>query len=196
MNRKKQRELDFLNTFREVSNYNFTIEDSNRESPDFIINYKNKIIGVEVTEYFTDDDIEKKVGSRLKLKEIEQEKVLNSAFKACQTKKLPPLIVKVQFVSGLIFSKSNKVKMSNTLVEAISKTDIGNGENKNIVDRTSPNELSEYFSLVYVQRSRVDKNSWQNINFGFVADLSEEKINAIIKRKEHLMLIPVFQLIP
>lgn len=184
MNIKKEIELDFLNEFKKTTEYNFDILEIDRESPDFIIKHKNRNIGVEITGYFIDDNIGEKGGSHLKLKESEQEKVINSSLNAYQTKKLPPLIVKVKFVSGLIFSKSNKEKISNTLVEALSKVDIENEENKNIVDRTSSNDLSEYFSLVYVLKSPVDKNSWQNINFGFVTDLSEENIRGIIKGKE------------
>lgn len=184
MNKKKQREFDFLIEFKKASGYNFNILEYDRESPDFIIENKNQKIGVEIREVFIDEIIQQKGGSHLKLEEAEQERIINSAREAYQEKALPPIIVKVKFISGIKFSKNINEKITKTLFQSLSKVELVNWENTNIIDRDFPNDLSQYFSLVYVQRSPNQNNSWQPILFGFVYDLSEEKIRDIIRAKE------------
>jgi hypothetical protein len=53
---KKQRELSLLTIFRRAADLDVRILDSERESPDFILEFEGRRIGLEVTELFIGDD--------------------------------------------------------------------------------------------------------------------------------------------
>jgi hypothetical protein len=53
---KKQRELSLLMAFARAANLDITVIESERESPDFIVEFEGRRIGLEVTELFIDGD--------------------------------------------------------------------------------------------------------------------------------------------
>jgi hypothetical protein len=53
---KKQRELSLLMTFARVANLDIKVVESEREAPDFIVDFEGRRIGLEVTELFIDGD--------------------------------------------------------------------------------------------------------------------------------------------
>ncbi|MBX3705677.1 MAG: hypothetical protein KF911_03505 [Pseudomonadales bacterium] len=53
---KKKRELDLLVTFARTANLDIRVVESEREAPDFILDFEGRRIGLEVTELFVEGD--------------------------------------------------------------------------------------------------------------------------------------------
>jgi len=185
-NLKKQREFDFLLEFKEAVNFDFDVIEKNRECPDFIICYNNDKIGVEVTEYFIDIRNNSNKGSRLKNLESIEQGIINNALKYYLTTSRPSLSVKVNFISGIVFRENDRKKISKLLCKYLSNIAIDIWENVDVLGNHDSNELSKYFSLVHATRIQDgNENSWQNIKWGIVADITENIIFDIIRSKEN-----------
>ena len=86
-----KREERILKAF--IKNYDFTIGDYIKtESPDFLGKYKNKILGIEITEVYSQKENN---GEPPRVHEIRKQTVVDGALKLALKNKLPPLHVHI-----------------------------------------------------------------------------------------------------
>lgn len=148
--------------------------------------YNNQKIGFEVTKYFIDLNDNYNKGSRLKSIESLEQSIINNALKYYIEKSRQPLSVWVNYLPGLNLLTIDRDKISRTLCECLSNIEIDIWDKINILEKYDLNNLSEYFNSVQVLRiPDTLENSWQNIKWGFVADISEKKsmIELEVRRK-------------
>lgn len=180
---KKREEYDFLIEFKNTVTFNFEITEKDRESPDFVIRYKNQNIGVELTKYFKDN--ENNYGSRIKSIEGYKDRIINKALDNYIKTSNPPLRVYINYSPGLNFKEIKRDVISNLLCNCLIEMKANLWERIDLLKIDNSKDLSRYFSSVYALRLP-DKceNYWTSINFGFVNGISEKVIITRIREKE------------
>lgn len=182
MSIKKEREEWILNLFFENFKDGVLVKKKSHESPDFIVEFKGKIIGIEVTEIYQD--------SYLGLSKLKQNSMEGAKFTQMLIDLLKPDIlftytIGVHFNDKFPIKQANRNYVLNQLVE-ICLPAMKNLSNHQILELENyyNNLPCEIESVIIVRFDGIDDSIDHRPEGGIVSQLELKHLNSILTSKE------------
>jgi len=152
------------------------------EEPDFLINSGGKPIGVELTEYHSDQ--------RETAREQEQARALDAAAAFYMSDSAnPPLIVKVYWSAFARFEKRNRASLAQALAASVG-AHVPAVDQKAELDRSfdPPSALPQEIDRIEIHRYESEPNNlWYAPRAAFVATMGVALVQSLIERKDPLV---------
>jgi hypothetical protein len=180
MNNKKNEELHYLKTFLTLYTLSKAKIIANTESPDFIIDYLNKKIGIELTTYHSLPDLEE-----YSKREVESnwERLQSNIFKRVQIENgLAGVFVNISFRKKLMPSSREKEYFIDELIGFVKTNLHKETESFSILADDKP--LNKYVRKIIIKKINVTQHlKWNsNINVGSIG-LHKESLLSIVRSK-------------
>lgn len=189
---KEQRQLEvFKESFHEIHDAEICLIEN--DPPDGYLKSNNKKISIELTEIFWDED---KDGINKKEQESLSQQIVDIAKKKYEELGLPPLYTSISFIDQFGLNKFNEItKLTPSDKESLSDylvSKIGEFlpiENEEMIEIPIYDEfgnriINEKIDSIWISRSQaLDENCWTTSGGGCIPDITYDKLNRIIQKK-------------
>lgn len=186
VNKQKMRELAFLKEVKSLEPTLFpgSIVDSIGEKPDILMQAAERIIGIEITDYWR-GRTQKKGGSAMHRSEAAQKNLAKMAHQVYKSNHSEPIFVTLQFNPHEALAKTKLGKLASTLADIVGQYIPQELYAKKKLDYSDleGTGLEPFVFSINVQRMRDDSgDGWGVVSAGFLSTTTEE-LQGIINEK-------------
>jgi hypothetical protein len=187
VNKQKMRELALLKEakYLEPTLFPGIIIDSEGEKPDILMQSTDRIIGIEITDYWRGRS-QQKGGSAMHRSEKAQWNLANMAYQSYTSNHSEPVFVTFYFKSQEVLDGKQLIQLASALADIVGQHIPQELYAKRILDYSEleGTELEPFVYGINVQRMRDDySDGWGVVSSGFISASSEE-LQGIINEKD------------
>lgn len=178
--RKKRHERFLLERFIDASRLPLDIVEE-RETPDFLVRFDERYIGIEVTQLFVSHDAN---GPLLQAQEAISSRIVSKARKLYEMAGGPPAHVSAHFYMNRDLRNLNRDNLARRLADVVLQLNLVSGQRSDWRRGAGNGDLAEYIAFVHALGVPTrDMAHWGVPRAGWVAPVTAEALQARIKQK-------------